>query len=254
MRRTPRAEDTKAAFDHDGYAVVRDFLSPDRTAQLAADMDSYISGVLPSLAPNAAFYEDKSRPETLFRLDGINRHDPDLADRWLRWDPILDLARRLLNDDVAPHAMSMFGKAPRVGNQTPPHQDGYYFMLEPNEAITVWLPLDRTDQGNGCIRYVPGSHARGLRPHGKSEVFGFSQGLLDFSEEDRQREVAITADPGDLIAHHSLTIHRADPNLSDRRRWAVGLVYYAARARVNAEAQRAYHEHLLKEYETEGKT
>ena len=133
----------------------------------------------------------------------------------------------------------MFGKAPKIGSETPAHQDGFYFTLEPNEALTIWLPLDCADEENGCIRYVPASHKRGVLPHGRGESFGFSMGLLNYTNEDRAAEVAINVVPGDLIVHHSLTIHRADPNPSYRRRWAMGLVYYAKRAKINQAARDA---------------
>lgn len=49
-------------------------------------------------------------------------------------------------------------KPPRIGKGTPPHQDGYYFMLEPNEAVTMWMALEDVNEENGCVRYVKESH------------------------------------------------------------------------------------------------
>jgi ectoine hydroxylase-related dioxygenase (phytanoyl-CoA dioxygenase family) len=59
--------------------------------------------------------------------------------------------------------------------------------------------------------------------------------------------VAICAQPGDLIAHHSLTIHRADPNRSDRPRRALTAVYFSVRARRDQEGIKGYQEELNKE-------
>ena len=47
-------------------------------------------------------------------------------------------------------------------------------MLEPNEALTFWIPMDVVDESNGCIRYVRGSHKRGMRPHGKTATLGLA--------------------------------------------------------------------------------
>jgi len=117
----------------------------------------------------------------------------------------------------------------------------------------MWMVLDRTDEGNGFIRYVPGSHRRDMRPHGRSAVSGFSQGVTDFNQTDRVSEAVIVAEPGDLIVHHCLTIHRADPNLSERRRWALGLVYFAQRAQPDEKAKRRYAEKLRDEMTKAGK-
>ena len=63
----------------------------------------------------------------------------------------------------------------------PPHQDGYYFNLDSDKAVTGWLALEDVDDENGCIHYVKGSHKKEeYRPHGKSEILGFSQGVTRF--------------------------------------------------------------------------
>ncbi len=242
----------KADFDRDGYAVIRGFQTTDEVQQLEEEISRYVRDILPHQPSDAAFYEDKSHPETLFRLSCLQDFSSYFA-QIPKQERFVDLSAMLLKDTVVSKGIQLFGKAPRVGNETPSHQDGYYFTLEPNEALTVWLPLDRTDEENGSICYVPGSHKRGLLPHGRGDTFGFSQGLLDYTDEDRATEVTIVADPGDLIVHHSLTIHRADPNRSDRRRWAIGLVYYAGRAKVDTAAREARDRVTKEEWEAAGK-
>jgi hypothetical protein len=58
---------------------------------------------------------------------------------------------------------------------------------------------------------------------------------------------------GDLICHHSMIIHRADPNPSERRRRALGFVYYAKRAKKDDERAAAYQQELLEKWKKEGK-
>ena len=248
----PSVQRVKADFDRDGFAAIRGFLSPEQVAEMEERTAYYIEHLLPHMPPKAAFYEDRDDPASLFRLEKLDVRFA-WADRMVHSERMMELAALLLEDTPVPQGCSMFGKAPRIGKETPAHQDGYYFMLEPNEAITIWLPMDVVDETNGCIRYVKGSHKRGLRPHGRSKVFGFSQGVEDYGPGDAEVEVAIRADPGDLIVHHSMTIHRADPNRSDQRRWAIGLVYYAERARQDVVAREAYDAKLKKEWAAAGK-
>ncbi|MFW6060116.1 MAG: phytanoyl-CoA dioxygenase family protein [Phycisphaeraceae bacterium] len=248
-----RLADARDGFQRDGYAHLAGFLAPEQARALADDVDRYIADRLPSLPEGAAFYEDKHKPETLFRLDRMHEHDPDLARRWLHHPALVELATTLLGEDAVPTAMQMFGKAPRVGGETPAHQDGYYFKLEPNHALTLWAPLDPVDAVNGCVRYVVGSHRTGLREHGRSAVFGFSQGIMDYGDTDRAHETAVPAEPGDVIAHHALTIHRADPNPSDRRRWAIGLIYYGASARPDDAAREQARQQAHQQWARTGK-
>lgn len=237
---TESTRETLAAnYARDGYAVIRGFFNADQTAAMVAEIERYVLEDLPHLPAEAAFYEDKSDPNTLFRLDSMDVHSKWAASM-LTGDTIQPLASELFGEPAKAHAANLFGKAPRVGKETPAHQDGFYFMTKPCIAATFWLPLDPVDEENGCIRYVVGSHNDGLRPHGPSELFGFSLGLLDFDDNDRVREVAIAAQPGDLIVHGGLTVHRADPNPSDRRRWALGLVYWGQSAKVDAQRRDAH--------------
>ena len=107
---------------------------------------------------------------------------------------------------------------------------------------------------NGCVRYIRGSHLTGMRPHGKSGTLGFSQGIQDYTEEDIQREEPIPAEPGDLIIHHAMTVHRANGNHSEfRHRRAMGMVYYSTEATVARDKVTAYQQSLVDELTAKGK-
>merc|ERR1712217_149041 len=85
--------------------------------------------------------------------------------------------------------------------QTPPHQDGYYFMITPQSAVTMWMALEKADEENGCLRYIKGSVERGvMRPHDFSGIVGFSQTITDFDKygADGKDEMKMVAEPGDL--------------------------------------------------------
>jgi len=222
-------EQLKLDFDCDGYVLIRAFFSPGELAAFKSELDRYITERVPQIPRTDVYYEDRNKPETLKQMARIKEHDSYFAaliDR-PKWR---GLAEALLADDVVPQELEWFNKPPRIGKFTPPHQDGYYFMLDPSEAVTMWLALDPVDESNGCIRYIPGSHRRGLRPHARTEVLGFSQGITDYTDADRRAEVPMVAEPGDLLVHHAVTVHRADGNPSERNRRSIGLIYYAARA------------------------
>ena len=242
----------KEDFDRDGFVLVEGYLSAGEAAEINTHIQRFIDEVLPAAPDTTAFYEDRDDPASIKRLQNMADLDPYFGDLF-QSDRFTSLAGFLLADDVVPKNPQWFNKPARVGAVTPPHQDGFYFMLEPNEAITLWIALDDIDEENGCMRYVRGSHRRGMRPHRASNVLGFSQGVSDFSDEDLEREVAMRARPGDLFAHHSMIIHRADANRSDRRRAALGLVYFAARARKDEEKAERYRQELFARWEREGK-
>ena len=108
---------------------------------------------------------------------------------------VVGLAEELLGGPVKLVNMQYFNKVPRQGKPTPAHQDGYYFMIKPQEAVTMWLSLGDADGENGAVCYIPGSHLTGMRPHGKTKTLGFSQGIADWSEVDDEAELQMIAKP-----------------------------------------------------------
>ena len=119
----------------------------------------------------------------------------------------------------------------------------------------MWLALDEVVEENGCVRYVRGSHREGLRPHNRTQTLGFSQGISDFgNEQDKANEVICRAQPGDLLAHQAMTIHRAGANNSPTRsRRALGFIFYGVSAREDAAAHKAYQLKLDSELAASGK-
>ncbi|MFT5469623.1 MAG: phytanoyl-CoA hydroxylase [Verrucomicrobiales bacterium] len=239
------------AFRHDGFVRIPSFLATDEVADFRATLDQFIEDRVSELPRDAVFYEDREDPSSLKQIQHLEEHSLEIR-TWFE-GRFLDLANALLGEAVGKN-FQYFNKPPD-GKATPPHQDGFYFMLNPCEAVTMWLALEDVDEENGCLRYVRRSHLNGMRPHGRTETLGFSQGLTDFpNSSDIENEVICPAKAGDLFAHHALTVHRADANLSTTRsRRAVGAVFFSANARVDTEAQAAYREKLTREMTSAGK-
>ncbi len=244
-------ETLRGSFKRDGYVVVRGFLDPDALAELRAELARYIRDVVPTLPDSHAFYLDKSRPETLKQLQHMGC-DPYFAEIWKRpsW---LALVESLLGESVQPAEPEWFNKPPRSESPTPPHQDNYYFCLRPPSVLTLWIALEPVDEENGCLRYLPGSHREGIRPHGASRILGFSQGIREYTAEDAAREVPIRLGSGDAVLHHGNMIHRADPNGSETRsRSAFAVVYRGVSATRDAAAFERYQTELRRQHEALG--
>jgi ectoine hydroxylase-related dioxygenase (phytanoyl-CoA dioxygenase family) len=231
--------DLKANCDRDGFTVIRGFLAADEFVVLQHNLDRYVREVVPSLPDTEAFYEDRSRPDTLKQLQ---RMDGDQFfshyKHHVRW---VGLAEALLDEPAVAEPPEWFNKPPGTNHVTPPHQDNYYFCLTPPSVLTIWLALDRVDTENGCLRYVLGSHLRGLRPHARSNVLGFSQGITNYSADDFIRERPIMLEAGDAVAHYGMTIHRADANHStSRQRRSFAMVFKGASCRRDDDAHARY--------------
>ena len=229
----------KDEYDSKGFVVIRGFLPPDELKKLKDNLDRYVREVVPTLPDGDAFYEDKSRPETLKQMNRIQQ-DPFFAE-CLKHPLWTTAAENLLGETAWVHGAEWFNKPPKTQHPTPPHQDNYYFCLEPPQVLTMWLALDDVDEENGCLRYIEGSHLEGIRPHNRTKTLGFSQGISDYSDLDRARETPVPAKPGDVLIHHGNTIHRADPNQSTtRHRRSFGMVFQGTSAVRNDDAFQRY--------------
>ncbi|MCX5658549.1 MAG: phytanoyl-CoA dioxygenase family protein [Planctomycetota bacterium] len=246
------ARQVKPEFDREGYVLIRGFYSPEEMKELSAHLDRFIRDVVPGLPATEVFYEDKARPETIKQMQNMQKYDAGLEKLMLS-DRFLGFASGLFGRPAVARGVEWFNKPAKIGAMTPPHQDGYYFMLEPNEALTFWLALEEVDQSNGCIRYIPGSHLTGVRPHARTDVLGFSQGITDFGPDDSANEKCMIVSPGDLLVHHSLCIHRADANKSNRSRRALGMVFYSDRAKADPGKVEAYQKKLMSDLAAKGR-
>lgn len=254
MTRRMNHPDSRQEFLDVGYVFFQSFLGESEIEEIRSNLTRFIGEVLPSLPAEHIYYEDSDDPSTLKQIQQLGQHDPYFG-QWQNDSIFRELAELVLDGPVIPKNMQYFNKPPGVGKPTPPHQDGFYFMLDPCEAVTMWLALEEIDEENGCVRYVPRSHTQGMREHSRTETLGFSQGIVDFpTAADSESEIAFPAQAGDLLAHHALTIHRADHNRSQSRtRQALGFIYYSERAKEDTAAHEAYQIELARQLKETGK-
>ena len=256
MNERENQQKLKADFDRDGYVFVPGFLKGEILQELLDNIDRFIETIVPKMPRESVYYEDINRPETLKQIQGLHRQDP-YFEKMYYGSCLEKLAMVLLGGPVSREAnnFQFFNKPPKDGLPTPPHQDGYYFKLEPCEALTMWLALEEVDEENGCVRYVKGSHLRGMRPHGRSGTLGFSQGITDYGTgEDKANEIGFHAQAGDLLVHQAMMIHLAGANTSaTRTRKAIGTIYYSQRAKVDHEAKEAHQRKMIEDLKAAGK-
>ena len=244
-------ETDKQAYDRDGFLVVRAFLVGDELDTLQRELERYIRDVVPGLPDADAFYQDKSRPETLKQMQHMDC-DSFFAE-YTEHSQWKSLAEALIGEEAHCEGQEWFNKPPNTEHPTPPHQDNYYCNLVPPNVATLWLALDEVGEENGALRYVRGSHLRGRRPHARNNVLGFSQGITDYGPEDEAREFKALMKSGDVVAHHGWTIHRADPNqTTDRQRRSFAMVFRGASCQVDSEGLQRYEQDRATQHQAMG--
>jgi len=235
----------KTAYDADGFLRLPGLISAEHLAEIERNLATYMESVAPALPAEDIVYEPTApgAPTKIRNLWRMDRHSDFFAKLALCRE-LQDLLATLLNGEPVVMTVELFAKPARVGSAVPFHQDNAYFNLVPPDALTCWIAIDESTLENGCIHYLRGSHKPGLRPHVPSGVRGNSQMLADPATAAEFEDVPGILSQGDAILHHCCLWHRSEPNLSDRWRRGLLMVYRGSHCSVDPVGARNYIETL----------
>ena len=200
------SETDAAAFQRDGYLLVRGMWSAEQARAIRATVARVLAdgigqtGVL-VLGPERA-------PQDLLRV--------------CTGDPMRAAVRAIIGPKVEFLSVKPVVKTSRITAASPWHQDWPYWKGA--HKVSAWIALDPAEIDNGCLRVVAGSHARAWDHHRDHGPEGFGNRV---SEEDvaaafgaaALRSVPMAA--GDALFFHDRLLHGSHPNVSGRDRWAL---------------------------------
>ena len=164
---------------------------------------------------------------------GINCYQARLSGLWdIATEPrILDLVQDILGPDIVCWATAVLSKAPGDPKRVPWHQDAGFWALSPARTVTVWLAVDGADEGNAAMRFIPGTHDRGVLPEAAAAGESvFHKGTADAETMGEPYVNALRA--GQCSLHADMLVHGSAPNLSDRRRCGLTLRYCPPEVRI----------------------
>ena len=160
------------------------------------------------------------------------------ANRWVyelcRTPAILDYVEDLLGPDFFQWGGQFFCKLPGATSEVPWHQDAQYWPLTPEETVTVWLAFYDSDDSNGAMKVVAGSHNTGIFNHQQveGEQYSLNQ-AIDESQFDCKDVVTIDLKAGEMSLHDDHLVHGSGLSLSGRRR--VGMTIRMSPTRVKCD-------------------
>lgn len=111
---------------------------------------------------------------------------------------------------------------------TPWHQDQPYYCVDGTQNVSFWIPLDPVSPEN-TLQFARGSHASGTwympRSFVKKTPMVFDVGALEeVPEIDESDVIGWALEPGDVVAFHMLTLHRAAGSATRRRAFSLRLL------------------------------
>jgi len=140
--------------------------------------------------------------------------------------PLVDIAEQLIGPNIKGVASQLTFKMRGNTKDFGWHQDNGYGELDPYNSLTTLTALDDTDEQNGCLWIIPGSHKMGQINVGHTLEDKQAEKSIDV-EADRSRAVPIHMKAGDSVVFHCWTLHMSEGNLSKDRDRRILFLRYA---------------------------
>jgi ectoine hydroxylase-related dioxygenase (phytanoyl-CoA dioxygenase family) len=202
LRHLTRAQ--YAAFNTDGFVLLSSIFSPE-------EIEAVTNAIDPLEAKGEAWLREKGGQVAIATADVITftthlvRKSPALR-AFAAHRAIKEICHDLIGPDVRLYWDQSVYKKTAKAQEFPWHQDNGYTFIEPQQYLTLWIPLVDVDEKNGCPWIAPGRHRLGTLEHWTTPV-GYR--CLDEVED----AVCVPAKAGDVIAFSSLSPHRTGANL-----------------------------------------
>ncbi len=156
-------------------------------------------------------------------LEGINRNyihliSPKFNKICLNKN-ILDAVESIIGKNILICGTTLFIKNPNEKGFVSFHQDAKYIGLEPDNWVTAWVAVTDSNEKNGCMRMLSGSHKENLRSHeqkfDKNNLLTRGQTIKNVPL-DKTDPVILKA--GQISLHHPMIVHGSGLNYSNDRR------------------------------------
>lgn len=218
----PLDADEIASFKRDGHVLLRGVCSPE---EVAAYRPAIVDATYRFSHETRPLEERDTYGKAFIQTGSLCWRD-EIAQRFVFARRFAEIAARLMGVEAVRlyHDQALFKEA--GGGPTPWHQDQYYWPLDTDNTVTLWMPLVDLSEEMGTMIFASGSHRAGLLGH---------LSISDESETEYQRYVEEAGLPqaeagpmraGDATFHAGLTLHRAPGNQGDYTREAMTIIYY----------------------------
>ena len=220
-------EQAVADFQRDGHVVIRGIATPEEIASYRPVLEQVVE-------------ETARKAGSQGRIDDYSKLFTQVTNVWRISDAARQivftkkfaaLAARLLGVPSVRlyHDQALF--KPAGAARTPWHRDRYYWPLDTDQTVTMWLPLADVDDAMGPMTFASRSHrAKNLGDLAISD--DADRRLAAIIEERGWPIVKSPLRAGDATFHTGGTLHSAGANRTDRVREVLTIIYFANGTRV----------------------
>ena len=231
----------KKDYDENGYTIIRSLINETEINDAKKDLNNEINKLIKNKK-----LKTRDINYTNDQINSIHSLGEWSWTKKLQKNKKLEkIVSHLIKGKLESYGAELFAKPAKVGLPAPIHQDNYFWCLKNNEALTVWIALDKANNRNGGVFYFKKSHKLGLLEHtqsfapGTSQKIKYPEGLKIF------KKYSPSLNPGDCIIHNSYVIHGSDKNVSTRPRVGWTLRFKAKDNKIDPVRKEQYEKELV---------
>ena len=191
-------------YNNNGYLAPINVLTKNEASEVRAEIEK-----IEKLWPN--------------ELDGLGRNYVHMIspvfDKVCHSSKILDAVESIIGKNILVGGTTLFIKNPDKKGFVSFHQDAKYIGLEPHNWVTAWIAITDSNEENGCMRMLTGSHKNNLTHHAQK----FDEGNLltrgqTVENVPIEKTTPVILHAGQMSLHHPTIIHGSGLNNSNDRR------------------------------------
>jgi phytanoyl-CoA hydroxylase len=223
--------DEVSFFHEHGYLRVPEVFAEDEIGEMADELDWQIETWASKSQGWSGSWrrvymdEETEQQSKLIALHDLHRYSKAWCDAVT--NPRLTGAiSDLIGQNVELHHTTLHAKPPETGHPFPMHQDWAFYKHADDRYVDCLVHLDDTDDQNGCIRFLDGSHKQGALEHVTQNRDGTTcTPHLPTDDWDLEDTVPVPAKRGDVVVFSIHTIHGSRINQSNQIRRMVRVGY-----------------------------
>jgi phytanoyl-CoA hydroxylase len=206
----------KKHYDEFGYVVVSDLFQKEELSGMNQELDGC-----------------EAPPQSSGEHEGFTYQLAMLTDKTKNFahdERILTLIEDIVKPGIAIFSSKLLTKLPHSPSVCHWHQDDAYYteVVNSDTRMSIWVPLQDTDEKNGCLWIVPGSHKQGLQPY-TIQNNGTCRKALDEEQVDLSKAEPVPMKAGSILLFNALTWHSSKGNETEHVRRAFIVSYQEAK-------------------------
>jgi phytanoyl-CoA hydroxylase len=224
-------EDQVAFYQEHGFLHIPNVFAKEEIDVMANELDWQIQTWASKSAgwsgPWRKVYMDESteKQSKLIALHDLHRYSKAWCDA-VTHPKLTGAIADLIGPNVELHHTTLHAKPPETGHPFPMHQDWAFYEHLDGRYVDCLIHLDDTNDENGCIRFLAGSHKNGALEHVRQNPDGSTcTPHLPTDEYSLEDTVPVPAKRGDVVVFCIHTIHGSRINQTPHMRRMVRVGY-----------------------------